>query len=157
MSGPMARSSCASATGSDQERSPSVLCGTPLRDTASLLRCPWLLAFEGGLFIWPGVRLGHRRTVGSDPAFGDITLVTQSLQPLVFLVDPLLTDAECAHIIAATTPSLEVSDVSHFDADLGQPSERWRRSLQARLANDRDENVTRINDRVASLLRIPRS
>ena len=131
--------------------------GTPLRDTASLLRCPRLLAFEGALFIWPGVRLGHRRTVGSDPAFGDITLVTQSLQPLVFLVDPLLTDAECAHIIAATTPSLEVSDVSHFDADLGQPSERWRRSLQARLANDRDENVTQINDRVASLLRIPRS
>ena len=29
---PEARSSWASATGSDQERSPSVLCGTPLRD-----------------------------------------------------------------------------------------------------------------------------
>ena len=73
-----------------------------------LLRCGSMLAFEGGLFLWPGVRVGYRRTVGSDPLFGDITLITQSLQPLVFLVDPLLSAPECAHIIALTGPILEV-------------------------------------------------
>jgi hypothetical protein len=34
---------------------------------AGLLRCERALAFEGGHFLWSGVRLGYRRNVGHDP------------------------------------------------------------------------------------------
>jgi hypothetical protein len=194
---------------------------------AGLLRCERMLAFEGGLFIWPGVRVGYRRTVqllpvgdggsGLDPVdlpmppshgkpergheteaeaeaeaeeqpsrrcgaagAGSVTMVTQSLQPLAFLIDALtlISSQECDHIIAATTPILEISDVNHFDhhmtaaaADAGHdaghdghghgrlvpsaPSTKWRRSLQARLPNGYDDTITGINRRVASVLKLP--
>ena len=130
--------------------------GEPVRSVAGLLRCNRMLAFEGGLFLWPGVRVGFRRVVGTDPLFGTITLVTRSLRPLVFLVEPLLSEEECAHIIAVAEPELVASDISQFDDDLGKPATAWRRSQQARLANDRDPTVTRLNDRVAALLKLPR-
>ena len=52
---------------------------------------------------------------------GPITLTTRSLQPLVFLVEPLLTHAECAHVINITTPMLVDSDVTLFDSDRAPP------------------------------------
>jgi hypothetical protein len=52
---------------------------------------------------------------------GPITLTTRSLQPLVFLVEPLLTHAECAHVINITTPMLVDSDVTLFDSDRTPP------------------------------------
>ena len=128
--------------------------GEPVKTVAGLLRCTRALAFEGGLFVWPGVEVGFRRHVpvlrpedaymtdegGGGRLFGGgggVTLVTYSLLPLVFVVDPLLTDEECAYVINETTPLLEVSDISHFDRDRGLPATKWRRSMQARLANDR--------------------
>lgn len=131
--------------------------GDPVRFAEQLLRCPRMLAFEGGLFVWPGVRVGYSRTVGFDPQFGAITLVTRSLQPLIFLVDPLLSDDECRHIISIAEPELVASDISQFDDDLEKPATTWRRSKQARLANDRDSIVTRINNRAADVLNLPKS
>ena len=37
--------------------------------------------FEGGNFIWPGIRVGHNITLETgDDTFGEITLTTLSLQ-----------------------------------------------------------------------------
>ena len=77
------------------------------------------------------MRLGFRRPVHllGDETFQQVTLITQSLQPLVFLVDPLLSDAECAHIINVTEPTLVASHVSHFDYDIGKASTQVRDPL----------------------------
>eukprot|EP01043_Picozoa_sp_COSAG02_P004751 COSAG02_NODE_126_length_34895_cov_10.960886_3_plen_430_part_00 len=131
--------------------------GEPVQFAEQLLRCPRTLAFEGGLFVWPGVRVGYSRTVGFNPQFGAITLVTRSLQPLIFLVDPLLSDHECKHVVSIAEPELVASDISQFDDDLEKPATTWRRSKQARLANDRDPIVTQINDRAAAVLNLPKS
>ena len=109
--------------------------GELLQRAEQLLRCPRMLAFEGGLFVWPGVRVGYSRTVGFDPVLGDITLVTRSLQPLIFLVDPLLSDDECQHIMSVAEPELVASDISQFDDDLGKPATTWRRSKQVRISD----------------------
>jgi prolyl 4-hydroxylase len=132
--------------------------GERIVSVAGLLRCDRTLVFEGGLFVWPGVRLGFRRAVHlpGDSTFEAMTLITRSLLPLVFLVDPLLSDAECDHIIGVTEPDLAVSHVSHFDADLGESSKKWRRSLQARVATNRDPIFSAISGRVAAALKIPR-
>lgn len=88
-----------------------------------------------------------------------VTFVTQSLQPLAFLVEPfeLISAAECNHIVTLTSPILEASDVNHFDHDIGLPSTKWRRSLQARLPNGYDPVISAINQRVAAALRLPLS
>lgn len=131
--------------------------GERIRTMAGLLRCGRILAVEGGLFVWPGVRLGFRRPVHllGDETFQQVMLITQSLQPLVFLVDPLLSDAECAHIINVTEPTLVASHVSHFDYDIGKASTQWRRSLQARLATDVDLTVVSMSKRASAVLKLP--
>ena len=45
--------------------------------------------FEGGNFVWPGIRVGHNITLETgDDTFGEITLTTLSLQ---VIPRPLLT------------------------------------------------------------------
>eukprot|EP01048_Picozoa_sp_COSAG05_P003881 COSAG05_NODE_191_length_14617_cov_90.240736_4_plen_414_part_00 len=109
--------------------------GERLLSAAGILRCGRALAIEGGLFVWPGVRLGFRRPVHllGDGTFRQVTLITQSLQPLVFLVDPLLSEPECEHIIGVTEPILLASHVSHFDHDLGKASTQVRDPLSNHL------------------------
>ena len=63
----------------------------------ALETCGVVYGFEGGSFMFPGVRIGHNITLQpptsatKDATFGAITLTTLSLQPLIFTIDPLLT------------------------------------------------------------------
>ena len=72
---------------------------TVVDSAAPLIQGGMFLVFEGGQFIWPGVRLGFRRTInlpgpsrGSGGFFGggsnikNVVLETKSLQPLVLEV-----------------------------------------------------------------------
>jgi prolyl 4-hydroxylase len=81
--------------------------------------------FEGGQFIWPGVKVGFKQKV-YDLDTGAAVLETLAMDPLVFGVENFLTVNECDHIIAAAEPSMHDSGVSHMDKDKGRPSTDWR-------------------------------
>lgn len=54
--------------------------------------------FEGGVFVWPGIRRGFERTLHMN-AGGTVVMTTLSLQPLVFSLDGLLSDEQCSWIV----------------------------------------------------------
>ena len=118
--------------------------GSELRSPASLLsallQCRAAYVFEGGAWVWPGIRVGHRRVLQSTSQSGGaestlVAMTTQALQPLVFLVEPLLSEDECEWIMRGVEPSMERSVVAHVsetDADRAWDAEKRReRRLQA--------------------------
>jgi hypothetical protein len=75
-----------------------------------------VLAYSGGQFLWPGVRLGFKRPValysimpGNPPRTFEknqtATLETLSLYPLVLSVEGFLTKEECRHIQVSFHPA----------------------------------------------------
>lgn len=94
--------------------------GTPVaKNPAAIMRafteCGVVYVYEGGNFVWPGIRVGHNITLETgDDKFGFVTLTTLSLQPRVFTIDPLLTKDECKWIIKKAEPEMVESPVSHM-------------------------------------------
>jgi prolyl 4-hydroxylase len=111
--------------------------------------------YEGGQFIWPGVREGHVATVNVAGAAQPVELETLSLSPLVFSVKNFLEAEECDHIIKQAAPSMHDSGVSHMDKDKGRPSTDWRTSTQTWLSSRQDDVVKKIDYRVANLTAVP--
>lgn len=88
--------------------------------------CGTIYLIEGGMFVWPGVRPGHNWTVTTSTASpvgsgysGKLTITTLALQPRLFTVEPLLTEAERQWIIeqspsaqapGARTPGTTIKD-----------------------------------------------
>ena len=134
--------------------------GHPLQQGTELVdaieTCGVVYAYEGGNFVWPGIRVGHEVTLETeDPEFGNVTLTTLSLQPLVFTIDPLLTKSECKHIIRKAKPEMANSPVSHIDSDIGKADSTWRTSTQARLPKGGGKVVSTIETRAHKLLNVP--
>jgi hypothetical protein len=86
-----------------------------------LVQMGMVLIFQGGQFIWPGVRIGYKRTidlysrmpVGSPDTGGKhrtATLETISLVPLVFSVEGFLDADECDWIQEAAAPTMRYSE-----------------------------------------------
>jgi hypothetical protein len=126
-----------------------------------------LLLFEGGQFIWPGVRIGFERKVdlysimpeGSpdmESRKQTVTLETLSLVPLVVSVEGFLSDAECKHVQEIAAPSMKYSDVVLMDKDAGRPASDFRTS-QTTFLEATDSALVDIDYRTASLVRIPRT
>jgi len=110
--------------------------------------------FEGGQFMWPGVRKGFQHELrGLDT--GSAVLETVSLRPLVFEVRNFLTESECQHIISKAAPKLENSGVAHMDKDVGKPATEWRTSTQTWLSSRGNDKIRNIDERVAKLTHIP--
>jgi prolyl 4-hydroxylase len=131
-----------------------------------------VLFYEGGQFIWPGVRLGYERTVSlytimpiNSPNMDhkptvNVTLITLSLSPLVLSVHGFLSINECYHIQQCATPTMEYSNVVLMDHDIGRPASDFRTSQTTFLDSNRDHQdpiLTDIDYRTASLIRIPRN
>ena len=114
------------------------------------------LLFEGGQWIWPGVRKGYRRTIDIGPD-RNATLETLSLYPLVLSVDGFLSEEECDYVKQAAAPTMKYSEVTLMDHDKGRPSSDFRTSQSAFLTARGDATLTSIDDRTASLVRIPKS
>jgi prolyl 4-hydroxylase len=137
-------------------------------DNVSLLAAHGLLlVFQGGQFLWPGVRLGFERTVDlysimppGSPKLSyperTVVLETLSLVPLVLSVKGFLSEEECEHIQTTATPSMRYSDVVLMDRDQGRPASDFRTS-QTTFLSAKDEILTEIDYRTASLVRIPRN
>ena len=75
--------------------------GTPTEVLAAFRQCGTLYLIEGGQFVWPGVRVGHNWTVPTnDPTVPEVVVTTLSLQPRLFIIEPLLTEHERSWIKA---------------------------------------------------------
>ncbi len=115
-----------------------------------------LFLFEAGNFIWPGLRVGHERSVGTvagrDKA---VVFKTMSLRPLVFEVDNFLSPAECDHIIALAEPHMGQSVVNRMDGDEGKDDTTWRTSTTHFLSRGQTPLAKQIERRIFDATRVP--
>jgi hypothetical protein len=132
-------------------------------DNSVFLQLGMVLVFQGGQWIYPGVRKGFIRHVVLDETNSNdnkttntATLETLSLFPLVLSVDSFLTERECDLIQETATPMFQYSEVSLMDHDKGRPASDFRTSQTAFLRADTPELVA-IDQRTAALVRTPRS
>ena len=127
------------------------------------------LVMLGGQWLWPGVREGFERAnvpiysvmpigLEEDPQSNrTVTIRTLSLSPLVVSIEGFLSDEECSHVRGKAEPSMKYSDVVLMDKDAGRPASDFRTSQSTFLASDDDPILRDIDNRVASLTRIPRN
>mmetsp|Transcript_14449 Transcript_14449/g.22577 ORF Transcript_14449/g.22577 Transcript_14449/m.22577 type:complete len:524 (-) Transcript_14449:165-1736(-) len=131
-----------------------------------------VLLMEGGQWVWPGVHVGYKRHVdlysimpSAKPKDVDsqtsttttAILETLSLTPLVLSVEGFLSTAECDYIQQTATPNMRYSSVSLTDADQGKEASEFRTSQSTFLGSRGDSILQDIDDRTASLVRIPSS
>ena len=144
----------------DKETTSGEIIGSLIRDHGMVL------LFEGGQFLWPGVRIGFERTVDlysimpeGSPHFEGrnktVTLETLSITPLVLSVSRFLTEAECSHVQEVAAPHMVYSGVVLKDNDSGRPASDFRTS-QTTFVQANDDILVDIDYRTASLVRVPR-
>ena len=85
-----------------------------------------LLVFEGGRWVWPGIREGFRRPLelrGQRPL--NVTLKTLTLDPLAFTIEDFFDKPAAKRMIKLAEPKLQPADILTQDsqqehkADLG--------------------------------------
>lgn len=130
--------------------------GDRITTARDLLAAPTALVYEGGSFIWPGVRVGHTQLVALAEG-APVVMETLSLQPLVFSIDDFLTLAECDYIQAHAAPRVAQSGVSLMDKDVGKAATEWRTSSTYFMASKGHAPLAAIDARVAELTKVPTS
>jgi prolyl 4-hydroxylase len=125
-----------------------------------------VLLYEGGNWMWPGVRIGYSRMVEVDAFRNDSThnnstmaveIETLSLQPLVVSVKNFITMDECHYIQTIAQPYMEYSQVTLMDKDEGRPASDFRTSRSTFLEAGKDFVLNALENRTASLTRIPKN
>jgi len=114
-----------------------------------------VLLYEGGRFVWPGVREGHITRVTQLDGLGSIDMRTLSMSPLIFAVDAFLLPEECQFIREAAEPHMKQSGVALMDHDKGKAATEWRTSSTFFLPSRRYEGLQPLDRRVAGLTRQP--
>lgn len=112
------------------------------------------LVFQGGQWVWPGVRKGFIRTIQLSDG-RNATLETVSLHPLVLSTQHFLSPEECTKIQDTATPSLQYSQVSLMDKDKGRPASDFRTSQTTFLQSNENAFLKEIEERTSSLVRLP--
>ncbi|GMF27092.1 unnamed protein product [Phytophthora lilii] len=111
--------------------------------------------FEGGQFIWPGIRIGHKTVVKDVAGKGDVVLETLSMTPLVFSVEEFLKDDEIDVIMELSLEHLQPSTVTLMDGHENRASTDWRTSTTYFLSSDKHPKIQEIDQRVADLTKVP--
>ena len=113
-----------------------------------LLQLQSAIIYTNGLFLWPGVEIGHvhQSNLGFD-------IKTISLRPLVFEVMTFLSDEECDWIRTTSEPHMRQSGTSNMDQDQGKAPTEWRTSTTYFLPSEGNPIVQDIDRRVANLTR----
>ena len=89
--------------------------GVAVRSETALAEGGLFLLFEGGQWIWPGVRPGFKRELAiHDRA---VVMETLELEPLILQVDGFLAPTEATAVINAAAPNVRPSGVTMNDAD----------------------------------------
>eukprot|EP00911_Craspedida_sp_UC1_P000827 UC1_evm1s635 len=115
-----------------------------------------LYFFEGGQWVWPAVRIGHRVSLGALRFPNEtVYLTTRSLQPRIFEVTSFLRDSECDSIIADARPHIANSGVATKDADQGRDATDWRVSKQYFMNSHGRPFMQTVERRVQDLMRVP--
>ena len=142
------------------------LLATEMDDTVDITKLTGIvLLMEGGKFLWPGVRPGFQRVIDLSYLPGETfrgpprnaTIETLSLFPLVLSVQGFLDIEECNYIQHKATPSMKYSEVSLMDQDVGRPASDFRTSQSTFLTATNDALLLGIDNRTASLVRIPKT
>ncbi|OQR85475.1 hypothetical protein ACHHYP_11779 [Achlya hypogyna] len=131
--------------------------GDRLWQLSSLHKTELVYVFEGGQFIWPGIRIGHKRTVPGLHGLGDVVLETLEMSPLVFAVEEFLRDDEIDVILDLSMEHLAPSGVSFQDGDEGKSATEWRTSTTYFLPSHRHALVQGIDQRVEDLVKVPKT
>jgi prolyl 4-hydroxylase len=129
--------------------------GTKLTPLLSELKNSIVFLFEGGNFIWPGIKIGHKTIIQNVDGKGDLTMETLSLIPLVFSVEEFLKDEEIDIILELSLPHLKPSGVTLMDGHENRPATDWRTSTTYFLPSSSHEIVRQINKRTADLVKVP--
>lgn len=132
--------------------------GLVINSVEDALNSHLILIYEGGQFIWPGVRPGFRRKAQHISGKPDgIEIETVSLKPLVVAIYNFLEDGECDRIHEESEIHMKASPVAHKDNDVGKPATEWRTSTQHWLLSTGKPWLQAIDKRVEDLTRIDAS
>lgn len=119
-----------------------------------------LLAFEGGRWMWPSIRVGFERTVALDLPGGEamnLTLRTVTVNPLAFSVDGFAEDDVSDHIANKVSPFVRPLKgqklTSDVPADPRAPSSTTL-PLRAKGAHS-DARLTTLAERFRGLTKLP--
>lgn len=120
------------------------------------------LLYTGGIFFWPGVKVGHERFVSGIQGFADsgnkrLRLKTLSLRPLIFEIHDFITMQECDHLISKARKHLGDSVVSKMDGDEGKSDTTWRTSKTYFMPRGHTDTLKMLERRVRDITRIPLS
>ncbi|KDO20966.1 hypothetical protein SPRG_14059 [Saprolegnia parasitica CBS 223.65] len=129
--------------------------GDRLWQLSQLHAASLVYVFEGGQFIWPGIHVGHKRTIPNLHGLGDVVLETLAMTPLVFSVEEFLRDDEIDVILDLSKEHLAPSGVTLQDGDAGKPATEWRTSTTYFLPSHRHALVMGIDQRVQDLVKVP--
>lgn len=110
------------------------------------------LIFEGGVFMWPGVRKGFVRQHPNLP----LTIRTLSVMPLVLEVEEdFINPSEISLIKTLSEPQMKSSGVSLMDKDKGKAATEWRTSSTYFLPTRKHDLLQAVDERVSDLTFIP--
>ncbi|KAG7394621.1 hypothetical protein PHYBOEH_004953 [Phytophthora boehmeriae] len=129
--------------------------GEPVEKKIEELQDRVVFLFEGGQFIWPGVRIGHKTLVKDTFGRGDLEMETISMTPLVFSVEEFLRDDEIDVILDLSMPHLAPSGVTLQDGHENRPATDWRTSTTYWLESSSHRTVQDIDRRTADLVKVP--
>lgn len=131
----------------------------------SLKQHGMVLLFEGGSFLWPGVRIGFKRQIQVDTGYNSyshdvssrqtLEMETLSLHPLVLSVQNFISMDECDHIQKLAMPHMQYSQVTLMDKDVGRPASDFRTSQSTFLPAKKDVIMNALQVRTASLTKVP--
>ncbi|KAF4032317.1 2OG-Fe(II) oxygenase superfamily [Phytophthora infestans] len=129
--------------------------GVRLETDITALHNRIVFLFEGGQFIWPGIRVGHKTLLNKTYGRGDLVLETISMTPLVFSVEEFLRDDEIDVILELSMPHLAPSGVTLQDGHENRPATDWRTSTTYWLDSSSHPVVQTIDKRTADLVKVP--
>eukprot|EP00933_Yihiella_yeosuensis_P023716 TRINITY_DN1845_c3_g1_i1.p1 TRINITY_DN1845_c3_g1~~TRINITY_DN1845_c3_g1_i1.p1 ORF type:complete len:416 (+),score=82.92 TRINITY_DN1845_c3_g1_i1:40-1287(+) len=114
-----------------------------------------LLAFEGGRWIWPGIREGYERSLPLEGA-GNVTLRTLTLDPLAFTLEGFVSSDESAKIRKAAKPKFKAAQVATTDSRKEDQLIQARAASQAWVSPGEDKSFEAVARRAAHLTRVPK-
>ncbi|ETO14779.1 hypothetical protein RFI_22592 [Reticulomyxa filosa] len=108
--------------------------------------------FEGGRFIWPGIRKGH--SIKLPIGFPYIQLKTLNMRPLIFEIFNLITVGEAEYLMEQSKPLLRRSEVG---ITIDKKVSDSRTCKSAWLFGANDVIVDSIKNRVSRIVNAPKS
>eukprot|EP00930_Biecheleria_cincta_P040018 TRINITY_DN27454_c0_g1_i1.p1 TRINITY_DN27454_c0_g1~~TRINITY_DN27454_c0_g1_i1.p1 ORF type:complete len:558 (-),score=86.18 TRINITY_DN27454_c0_g1_i1:80-1609(-) len=135
--------------------------GKRIKDVKLLKKASLVFVLEIGQWMWPPVRIGFEQNISDIGADGgSVTLRTLSVRPVVFEVRDFMTEAETDKVMAiGRSQGLHSSKgiLQSADREKGTAHESFRTSKQAWLGNELDPLIKVLDQRTASLTRVPAS